>query len=130
MGGSIAYLVGEDLTVGEPALGVTPLRGTLSARLAPSTAPWFVETVAQLAASQTRVATVRGELPTSGWSTLDLQGGYRLWTRSAQSVQVRAGVRNVFDRAYVHHLSALNAFGGGRLYEPGRVLFVRLTVGD
>jgi iron complex outermembrane receptor protein len=129
VGGSIAYLFGEDLTIGEPALGVTPLRGTLSARLAPSTLPWYVETIAHLTAGQTRVATVRGEIPTPGWTTIDLQGGYRLWTRTADPVHLRFGVRNLLDRAYVHHLSALNAFGGGRLYEPGRVLFVRLTVG-
>jgi len=129
VGGSVAYLVGEDLTIGEPALGVTPLRGTLSARLAPGAAPWFIETMAHLTGGQTRVATVRGEIPTSGWATLDVQGGYRLFTRGGQPVQLRAGVRNVFDRAYVHHLSALNAFGGGRLFEPGRVLFVRLTLG-
>jgi len=46
-----------------------------------------------------------------------------------EGVQVRAGVRNVLDRAYVQHLSAINAFGGGRLYEPGRVVFVRVAFG-
>ncbi len=129
VGSSVAYLEGDDITIGEPALGVTPLHWRLSARLAPVTAPWFLEAVTHVMAQQKRVATVRGELPTRGCETLDLQGGYRLWTRNSQSVQLRAGIRNVFDHAWVNHLSALPAFGGGRLYEPGRVLFVRLTVG-
>lgn len=129
VGGSVAYLYGEDRTIGEPALGVTPLRGSLRTRYAPPAASWFGEAVAHVAGAQERVATVRGELPTAGFTTFDVQGGYRFRTRFAQGVQLRVGVRNLLDRAYVQHLSAINAFGGGRLYEPGRVLFLRLSVG-
>jgi len=129
VGGSVAYLYGEDQTIGEPALGVTPVRGTLRARFAPPAGSWFAEAVTHVMGEQTRVATVRGEQPTAGFTTVDMQGGYRFRTQFAQGVQLRVGVRNLLDRAYVQHLSAINAFGGGRLYEPGRVLFVRLSVG-
>lgn len=42
-------------------------------------------------------------------------------------VLVRAGVNNLFDELYVHHLNARNPFTGQRIPEPGRVVLVRLS---
>jgi iron complex outermembrane receptor protein len=127
--GSVAYLHGQDITLAEPALGVTPLRGDVRARFAPGRAAWFVEGAAHLASEQTRVAVTRGERATSGWSTVDLQTGYSWNTGGSRSVGLRLGARNLLDRAYVQHLTALDAFSAGRIAEPGRVLFARMTVG-
>jgi iron complex outermembrane receptor protein len=124
LGASTSYLHGDDITLDEPALGVTPLRSSVIGRFAPLGGRWYAEGQVTVAGEQTRVATTRGERETPGWTTVDLQAGYRPLRR----VELRAGVRNLFDRAYVHHLSALNAFGGGRIYEPGRVLFIRMSV--
>lgn len=127
--GSVAYLRGQDVTLAEPALGVTPLRGDVRARFAPGRASWFVEAAAHLASEQTRVAVTRGEKATSGWSTVDLQSGYTWTMPGARTVGLRIGARNLLDRAYVQHLTALDAFTAGRIAEPGRVLFARMTVG-
>jgi iron complex outermembrane recepter protein len=129
LSGAVSYLYGQDLTLREPALGVTPVRADLRARYAPPGASWFVEQATHVASAQERVATTRGERATPGWTTVDLQGGMRLWGTTSREAMLRLGVRNMFDRYYVHHLSALNAFGGGRLPEPGRVFFARMTVG-
>jgi iron complex outermembrane receptor protein len=129
-GASSSYLYGQDITMDEPALGVTPLRSTLLTRFAPMGAPWFAEAQMTVAGEQRRVATTRGERVTPGWTTVDIQGGYRPRSAALRNLELRAGVRNLLDRPVVQHLSANNAFGGGRLYEPGRVLFVRLSVGE
>lgn len=126
---SLALLRGDDETLNEPALGVTPMRSTVRARYAAPTSRWFVESAAHIAGSQTRVATTRGERATSGWTTVDLQGGVRLPSTGARELSLRVGARNLLDRAYVQHLTALNAFSTGRILEPGRVLFARVTMG-
>ncbi len=125
--GSVSYLYGQDRTLDEPALGVTPVRADLRLRIAPVGTDWFLEPALHVAARQERVATTRGELATPGWTTVDLVGGYRLWSGSARSVLLQGGVRNVLDAAYVMHLTARNAFGGGRIPEPGRIVFARIT---
>lgn len=129
LGASSSYLYGEDITMDEPALGVTPFRSTVLSRFSPLGASWFVEGQVTVAGEQQRVATTRGELATPGWTTVDLQGGFRPRATAARNLELRAGVRNLLDRPFVQHLSANNAFGGGRLYEPGRVVFVRVSVG-
>ena len=126
---SLAWLHGDDRTLDEPALGVTPLRADLRARVAPDAAPWFAETTVRLSAEQSRVATTRGELPTSGWTTVDLQGGWTVRAATRGEMLLRVGVRNLLDRGFVQHLTALDAFTRGRIAEPGRVLFARMTVG-
>ena len=122
--GSLSYLYGDDRTLTEPALGVTPLRGALRARLAPARVRWFMESTLHAAGRQSRVALTRGERSTSGWTTVDMQGGYQL----GRGLSLRGGVRNLLDRAYVQHLTALDAFTAGRIAEPGRVWFTRLSV--
>ncbi len=129
LSGSLAYLTGQDLTLDEPALGVTPLRADLRARYAPSRGRWFVETSTHMAGRQSRVATTRGELATPGWTTVDLQGGANLPRVGTRELSIRVGARNLLDRGYVQHLTALDAFTAGRIAEPGRVLFVRTTIG-
>lgn len=127
--GAVSYLRGDDRTLDEAALGVTPLRSDLRVRYAPVRASWWLETAWHAADSQTRVAATRGERASPGWSTVDLHGAFTIGGDSPRALTVRAGVRNLFDRAYVQHLTALDAFTAGRILEPGRVLFVRLTTG-
>ena len=126
---ALSYLYGQDATLDEPALGVTPLRADLRVRFAQPRAPWWVEGAWHAAGAQSRVASTRGERLTPGWSTADIQGAYTLGAETPRALTVRAGVRNLFDRGYVQHLTALNAFTAGRIHEPGRVLFVRVTAG-
>jgi iron complex outermembrane receptor protein len=128
LSGSVAYLHGQDVTLGEPALGVTPLRADLRARYAPVRGRWFVEAATHVAGEQKRVATTRGEKATPSWTTVDLQGGIQLPSAGARELSLRVGARNLLDRNYVQHLTALDAFTAGRIAEPGRVLFARVTM--
>jgi len=116
-----AYLYGRDETLDEPAFGVPPLRGDVRLRWEPGARGLFVEGAWRGVARQDRAATARGEKPTPGYTTLDVQGGIELSRR----VRLRAGVNNLTDEPVINHLNATNPFTGERILEPGRVAFVR-----
>lgn len=120
--GGITYLYGQDLALDEPALGVSPVRGRLELRLQPNDA-FYVEGKMTAAAEQDRVSTSRGELMTPGYAVFDAEAGVTV----GQGTQIRFGMNNVFDKQYLNHLNAKNPFTGTQIYEPGRVLFARLT---
>lgn len=116
----VEYLWAEDETLDEPALGISPPGADLGLRYEAPSERFHAEAVAHLVAEQDRVATTRGERTSEGYTTLDLRAGARL----PGGVELRAGVLNLLDEAYVNHLNANDPFTGRRIAEPGRVLFV------
>ncbi len=120
---STAHLWGEDVTLDEPALGVSPWRADLGVRWEPATDA-FLQLSGRTVASQERVSTTRGESSTPGYETVDVHAGIPL----PGGVTARFGVDNLFDRAYTNHLNARNPFTGFAVAEPGRVLFARMSV--
>ncbi|MFW6192870.1 MAG: TonB-dependent receptor domain-containing protein [Gemmatimonadota bacterium] len=121
---STAYLWGEDVTLDEPALGVSPWRGDLGVRWDPMADGAFVEVTGRIVADQERVSSTRGEVSTPGYRTADVQAGLPL----PRGVTARVGVTNLFDEAYANHLNARNPFTGFAVPEPGRVFFARVSV--
>ena len=122
--GGISYLHGEDEAQGEPAIGVSPLQ--LNAGLRIDDSRFFGELGLLTVAEQDRVASSRGEQPTSGYTTLDAMVGLR----PISQVEIRAGVRNLADEAYANHLNAKNPFAGGaRVPEPGRTFYGAISIG-
>lgn len=121
---STAYLWGEDVTLDEPALGVSPWRGDVGVRWEPVADGAFVRVTGRAVADQKRVSTTRGEAVTPGYQTADIHAGLPL----PGGVMARLGVNNVFDEAYANHLNARNPFTGVAVAEPGRVFFARLSV--
>jgi iron complex outermembrane recepter protein len=121
-----AWLRGEDKTLDEPLLGVSPLRGDLRLRWSGGASATFMEGGVRGVASQDRISTTRGEIQTPGYTTIDLQGGLAL--PIPRQPTLRVGVQNLLDKGYVNHLNARNPFTGLAIEEPGRVLFARLSV--
>jgi len=119
-----AYLWGEDLTLDEPVLGVSPWRGTMGLRWDPGSDGRFLDLGARVAARQDRISATRGEIATEGYASLDVQGGIPL----PRSALLRVGVQNLFDADVINHLNARNPFTGIQVAEPGRVFFARLSV--
>lgn len=120
---STAHLWGEDVTLDEPALGVSPWRADLDVRWEPATDA-FLQLSGRTVARQDRVSSTRGESSTPGYETVDVHAGIPL----PGGVTARFGVDNLFDRAYTNHLNARNPFTGFAVPEPGRVLFVRMSL--
>ncbi len=122
LSGSTSYLWGEETSMDEPALGVSPLRAELGLRWDPAEDDRFVEVSSRTVARQDRVAGTRGELETPGYTRVDIQAGHPL----PGGVTLRVGVENLLDREYNNHLNAVNPFTATPVPEPGRVAFVRL----
>jgi iron complex outermembrane receptor protein len=117
------YTWGQDDTLDEPALGVSPLRTSIGAGYAfGDNDNYDVEGTVNLVGEQDRVAMTRGETPTDGYTTLDVRAGARV-----RGFNIRAGILNVTDEFYVNHLNAKNPFTGRPIAEPGRVLFAKLS---
>lgn len=121
--GSTDYLWGQDDTLDEPALGVSPARLKASFRYDAVRNVYWAQAGVLAANRQDRVAVKRGETPTAGWATVDLRGGVRL----APGLDLRLGIVNLLNKQYTNHLNAKNPFNGQQIPEPGRLFFIDLT---
>ncbi len=103
----------------EPLPGIIPLEGRLGLRIhEPGRDPrWSVEGSARMVDRQNRVAASLGEEPTPGFTTFDVRGFWQV----NQSLNVSAGVENVFDRFYREHLDYRTGRG---VFQPGRTVYV------
>ena len=122
-----SYLYGQDDELDEPAIGVSPLRGSLGARFEEAMGRFYVEATGNAVGKQTRVASARNEGLTPGYQTADLRAGVGL----PNGLTLRGGILNVFDKDYYDHLNARNPFAlPDRLPvpEPGRVFFVDVAL--
>lgn len=120
----VNYLWGQDTEVNEPALGVAPFEFDPGLRYEFRQWPVFLEGTAHFVSKQTRVAKARGEVPTDGYTTLDLLAGGKLWRR----VSLQLGVKNLTNRQYVNHLNAKNPFTGMQIPEPGRIIYGDVSI--
>jgi iron complex outermembrane receptor protein len=119
----LTYLWGEDSSLDEPALGIQPVTVVVGLRYEPPNGRYFLAGTIHAVGQQDRVARSRGELPTSGYSVVDLRGGIEL----RKGVEMRLGVNNLLDKGYVNHLNARNPFTGRQVPEPGRVYFIDVS---
>ncbi|MBT8401698.1 MAG: TonB-dependent receptor, partial [Rhodothermia bacterium] len=120
----VAYLWGNDDKLDEPAIGVAPAKARFAARYSFAKGRYYAEGALTMVGSQDRVATLRGEQETDGYTLVDL----RAHAEIVDGVSILAGVRNLADRFYVNHLNASNPFSGQRIAEPGRALFANINV--
>ncbi|RMF55792.1 MAG: TonB-dependent receptor [Calditrichaeota bacterium] len=124
IGGVLNYLWGKDETLDEPALGVAPLNGNIELAYHHPENQFFFRGLLYFYRRQNRVAVSRGEIPTPGYVTVDIQVGARLLKNS----EIRAGVINLTDKTYSSHLNAKNPFTGIPIPEPGRTAFLKLSL--
>jgi iron complex outermembrane receptor protein len=110
--GGVRYVRGQDLVIDQPLPQISPLESTVGVRIEDLEAsqPWGLEGGVRMVARQTRFASVRAmytggtairvEDPTAGFSTFYVRGYYR----PRPSLNIIAGVENLFDRNYIEHL--------------------------
>ena len=113
------YTRGDDRTLDEPALGITPWKGLFRLRYQSPSTRYFLESVIHAFSKQDRVSTGRGELATPGYVTYDLLAHLKLGKMWA----FRFGGMNLSDKFYRNHLNAKNPFTGVPVAEPGRILY-------
>ena len=134
LGGSLAHAWGELADSGQPLPQMTPTEARLSA--AWDNQRWSVGALLRIVSSQDRVSESLGNVvgrdlgASSGFAVFSLNGGYRF----SESVQLTAGIDNLFDRTYSEHLNLAgnSAFGYPaepvRINEPGRTAWVKLNL--
>lgn len=123
--GRLSYLWGHDETRDAPARNVLPLMADVGVRVeAPFSEDLFLDATARFAATQDRVAQLRGERPTDGYATL----GFRLGFSPAARTAIILRAENVTGADYVYPLNAQRPFGAGAIPEPGRTLGIDLRV--
>ncbi len=128
--GSLAYVQGDNDTDGI-ALGQTP---PLEVRMGVNynNKIWSFGGLLRGVASQNRVAVNQGNIAgrdigaSSGFGVFSVNGGWR----ANKTVQVTAGVDNVFDKNYAEHISRAGVMVSGftqttRVNEVGRNLWVK-----
>ncbi len=127
---ALVYLWGKDVTLDEPAFRVPPATADLRLRYDAPGGFLFAEGALHLAARQSRVAALRGESPTDGYTTADLRLGVRLPHAEGdlfRHASLLFGVDNVTDTRYARHVNAPYPFEKA-MPEPGRVFFTRLRL--
>ena len=123
--GGWSWVRAEDLLFDEPLFGVPPFEQQYALDVHDLSRTRWLELAVTSAAAQERVAAARLELPTAGWTTVDLMLGMEL----NGGLTLRAGVRNLTDRYHVNHLNSRNPFTGRRIAEPGRSVYGGAEVG-
>ncbi|MDX1384776.1 MAG: TonB-dependent receptor, partial [Thermoanaerobaculia bacterium] len=120
-----SYVRGDDDLFDEPVLGLAPLTGVIELETHGPDRRYGVALVTTMVDRQDRVATSRFEMPTPGYTTYDLRGSYAV----NEALTLRAGVENLSDKAYSHHLNSPDPFSRQRIPEPGRSWYLSFRWG-
>jgi iron complex outermembrane receptor protein len=128
--GSLAYVHGNNDTDGTALGQIPPLEARLGLNYDDKV--WTFGGLLRAVAAQNRVAVNQGNIAgqdigaSSGFSVFSVNGGWR----ASKTVQVSAGVDNVFNKTYAEHISRAGAMVSGytqttRINEMGRNAWVK-----
>ncbi|SBS33797.1 Hemin receptor precursor [Marinomonas aquimarina] len=130
--GSLAYAWGDNRDSDEALPQIAPLEAKFG--LTYEQQAWTLNSVLRMVAKQDRVAIDQGNVvgydfaESASFATLDLNGKYRM----NDVVTLRAGVDNLFNRAYSEHLnkagsSAFDYPADTAFNEPGRTVWASVN---
>jgi iron complex outermembrane receptor protein len=129
--GNVSYVRGRRRDIDDNLYRIAPLNGILDLTYLGSN--WSATAEGEFFAKQDDVSETNAEQETDGYALLNLYGQYRF----NDSLNIRAGVRNVFDSFYQNHVAGINRViadkeanpvdldPGERLPGPGRSFFIR-----
>ncbi len=128
--GSLAYVHGSNDTDGTALAQIPPLEMRLGLNYDDKV--WSFGGLLRAVAAQSRVAVNQGNIAgrdiaaSSGFSVFSINGGWR----ANKTVQVTAGVDNVFNKTYAEHISRAGAMVSGytqttRVNELGRNVWLK-----
>lgn len=122
LGGNLALTQGRNTTDDRNLSNMAPLNGQVHTRY--DRENWYAASRFNFATEQTQVDEQYYNLETAAWSTVDVFGGYQL----NKTIQLQAGVDNLFDHAYATHVNRTDSFSGNlyKVMEPGRNIWARV----
>lgn len=122
LGGQVSAVYGRNTTDKRNLSNIAPVSGNLNAKYTGSN--WYTGTRFNFASEQSSVNTEYGENKTPAWSTVDLFAGYTM----NKTLQLQAGVDNLFDHAYYNYLNRTDVLGTSyKVMEPGRNIWARIS---
>lgn len=110
--GILNYVRGENRTTGDHLYNIMPLNGKVA--LEHTLQGWSNSIEMEMVAAKTKVSQVRNEVPTSGYSLLNLRSSYA-W----KNVRFDFGIDNVLDKFYNHPLGGAYAGQGKTMSATG-----------
>lgn len=116
LSGTLNHTKGSDRADGTPLPFIPPMEGGVSLRANDVPLTDWVELQFRGAARQDRINHAAGEMVAESYSVLNLHTGFQ-WGDTG----ILAGVDNLLDRSFRHHLDPHG------LMRPGRNLYVKLT---
>jgi len=131
---TVAYAWGENRSDDRALPQMPPLEARMNLTYART--DWSLGALWRLVARQGRIAVDEGNVvgrdlgPSAGFGTFSLNAGYRF----GKTLQLTAGIDNLFDRTYAEHLNLAGnaAFGYPadpvRIHEPGRLVWMKLAL--
>ena len=134
LGGSVAWAWGANTTAGTALPQMTPVEARFTA--AWDNGRWSAGALLRMVGGQDRVTLGQGNVvgrdigPSAGFATFAFNGGYRI----NDTLQLTAGIDNVFDRTYSEHLNLSGSADFGypadpiRINEPGRSAWLKLNI--
>jgi len=126
LSGIVNYVRGERDDIDDNLYRIAPLNATFRVNYA--SANWSATVESVLYNKQNQVSETNSEQKTSGYGVVNLSGTWQ----ATDSLQLAAGVDNVFDREYQDHLNGYNRAAnpdiskGERLPGYGANAFARL----
>ncbi len=124
--GVVSYVRGKRRDIDDNLYRISPPHASLAATY--ERAKWSVSAETVLVADQNKVSVTNSEQATDGYALFNITGDIEL----ATGVSLSAGVTNIFDKDYRHHLAGYNRVAnsdvaiGERLPGNGRGAFVRV----
>lgn len=131
---TLAYVRGENRTDDLPLAQLPPLEARLALNY--DNKVWSLGGLWRLVSAQDRIAENQGNIAgqdigtSAGFGVLSLNGGWKV----NKSLQITAGIDNLFDKTYAEHISRNAAAIPGyalqtaQVNEPGRNLWAKLTL--
>ncbi len=116
--------VGSNLITNDPIPEIPPLEAEVRINRVMGNSGAEIWTEVKMAAAQHHVSQAGYEDPTPGFFLMNAGLAWQLFT----SLQVVAGVDNLFDAAYYQHLNRRMIGSADRLNEPGRSFYLNLMI--
>jgi iron complex outermembrane receptor protein len=124
------YIVKDKQVVGETTVKndalpeIPPLEGRVNAAYKFFSGKLIPNATIRIVNEQAYTSSAFDEPETPGYCLFDFSVNYNPY----KFVNLTAGVNNLFDKAYYEHLNRKIIGSTGKLYEPGRVIFMKLIL--
>ncbi|OKY27343.1 TonB-dependent siderophore receptor [Thalassotalea sp. PP2-459] len=112
---TVSYVRGKRKDIDDNLYRVAPLNGHIALQYRANN--WHITSRFHAVSAQHKVANINNEQKSSGYSYIDLIGGYQ-WSNS---LTLDFGITNLFDREYQDHLAAYNRVNGSDIPSMSRI---------